>query len=414
MGGIIIYDKANQWRYGGSYETQLSFEVMEGTEYYIILVTGDIWNRDTTTFNSEYVQEVDNSTVQTTDILETQSTHPYLNGLDKRWVYNAPSGTAYNEITFANNCSILYGDYLYVYDENETLVAEYDTGYAFRGKTLLIPGERFIIRLVSNKTENAYGFALSNIVSHSDAPAPKASIESGIIRPSSVSLTSNSVATVYYKISTKDNQGVFSKYTSAINITESCTLQVYAKIGDYTSETVTYSYTVDTSDLSAPVFSVQSSSESSITLLITATEGDIYYKKMAESSYFSKLSSSGTITLYKTGVIAAYAQSGTLKSEVVYYSYTIDDNGDYELLAPIITEEAIMGGKRVTISVPDGFEFKNEENMQKVFLDGEDVTEIGSGAFYYCSSLTSIEIPNSVLKKIKTVGDVVKFLEKNA
>lgn len=363
MGYLCIYDINNMMATGTGYESQVTLDVVEGDEYYIVLSCYDPEMWGSATLTSMYMEQTDNSPVETSDIAEMQSSHPYQINLDKSWTYNAPEGTIYNEITFDSSSELKLWDYLYVYDADGNRVQDYDYWDTFSNKTLTIPGDKFTIKLVTDSSDVGYGFALSSINSYTTVPAPTASLESGTIRPSNVTLKGSSIATLYYKLSTADDEGTFAQYTSAISITENSTLSVYAKVGDYVSETVAYVYTIDDSPIPKPEFSVKSSSATSISLYITATEGDVYYKKMSESSSYSKLSAGSSVYVSKNDVIAAYAMSGTLKSEVVYYACNITDNSTYELAAPVITETPIMGGKTITVSIPDEFEYKNEEVM---------------------------------------------------
>lgn len=361
MGYVNVYDINNMMTYGGG-GMQLNVNVEAGNEYYIVLGHHDTTMTEYTTFTASYVEEVDNSTVETSLVEEMQSSHPYQNNMDKSWVYNAPEGTLYNEITFDSSGALAYDDELYVYDAdgNQTQHYDYWNSY-YAGKTLTIPGDKFTIRLVTDSTNVAYGFGLASVESISEVEPPKASLESGTVRPHNVTVTASSTATIYYKLSTAENEGEFTQYSSAISITEDCTLELYAKIGDMVSETVTYNYTIDNSPIPAPEIKKVGSTASYTTLTITATEGDIYYRKMTSGYSYTPLTSGGQVNVYESDTIAAYAKVGTLKSEVVYYSCEVTDNKTYGLAAPIITETPIMGGKRVTVSIPEGFEFINEE-----------------------------------------------------
>ncbi len=381
MGAINVYDIEEMTTSGGGWSSQLITDVIEGHEYFIILGCIDSEFQGTVTLSSTYVEQVDNSPVDTNNVDEMHSSHPYQNELDKSWTYNAPDETIYNEITFDSSSRLAYGDVLYVYDADGNEVKYYNYwSSSFANQTLTIPGNKFTIRLDTDYSDVSYGFGLSSVNSYSTVPSPSASLESGTIRPSKVTITGSSLATFYYKLSTEDDEGEFAKYSAAIEINEDCTLSVYAKIGDKVSETVTYNYTIDNTPIPAPQFTVKSSSASSITLAITATEGDVYYKRMSDGYSYSKLSTNGAITVYQSDVIAAYAMNGTLKSEVVYYSCNLTDNTIYELIAPIITETPIMGGKSVTISIPQGFEYRNIEEKTN-YGQSHHYTECGQNEY---------------------------------
>lgn len=360
LGCVNVYDIYTGNVYGSGWDSQLNVNVEEGNEYYIILGSHDSTMWESTTLTSSYVEPVDNSTVETSNVEEMQSSHPYPNNLDKSWVYYAPEGTIYNKITFDSSCFLTYYDELYIYDADGNQIKYYNYTY-FGDVTLTIPGDKFTIRLVTDETSVAYGFALASVESYSKVEPPVASLESGKVRPHNVTVKASSAATIYYKLSTAESEGEFAQYSSAISITEDCTLELYAKIGDMVSETVTYNYTIDNSPVPVPEISKVGSTASYTTLKITAAEGDIYYRKMTSGYSYYKLTSGGQVNVYESDTIAAYAKVGTLKSEVVYYSCEVTDNRTYGLLAPIITETPIMGGKRVTVSIPEGFEFINDE-----------------------------------------------------
>ena len=86
-----------------------------------------------------------------------ESSHDYENNLDKTYTYKA-EGASSLEVTFSAQTEVETNiDYLYV---NWT---EY-TGTELAGKTLTISGDTLTIRLVSDKSDSAYGFSIDSIV----------------------------------------------------------------------------------------------------------------------------------------------------------------------------------------------------------------------------------------------------------
>ena len=86
-----------------------------------------------------------------------ESSHDYENNLDKTYTYCA-KGADSLEVTFSAQTEVETNiDYLYV---NGTKY----TGTELAGKTLTISGDTLTIRLVSDKSDSAYGFSIDSIV----------------------------------------------------------------------------------------------------------------------------------------------------------------------------------------------------------------------------------------------------------
>ena len=86
-----------------------------------------------------------------------ESSHDYENNLDKTYTYCA-KGADSLEVTFSTQTEVETNiDYLYV---NGTKY----TGTELAGKTLTISGDTLTIRLVSDKSDSAYGFSIDSIV----------------------------------------------------------------------------------------------------------------------------------------------------------------------------------------------------------------------------------------------------------
>lgn len=86
-----------------------------------------------------------------------ESSHDYENDLDKTYTYKA-EGAFSLDVTFSAQTEVETNiDYLYV---NGTKY----TGTELAGKTLTISGDTLKIRLVSDKSDSAYGFSIDSIV----------------------------------------------------------------------------------------------------------------------------------------------------------------------------------------------------------------------------------------------------------
>ncbi len=86
-----------------------------------------------------------------------ESSHDYENNLDKTYTYCA-KGADSLEVTFSAQTEVETNiDYLYV---NGTKY----TGTELAGKTITISGDTLTIRLVSDKSDSAYGFSIDSIV----------------------------------------------------------------------------------------------------------------------------------------------------------------------------------------------------------------------------------------------------------
>ena len=102
-----------------------------------------------------YVHEKKTETLDKTGYPE--SSHDYENNLNKTYTYKA-EGAFSLDVTFSAQTEVETNiDYLYV---NGTKY----TGTELAGKTLTISGDTLTIRLVSDKSDSAYGFSIDSIV----------------------------------------------------------------------------------------------------------------------------------------------------------------------------------------------------------------------------------------------------------
>ena len=117
--------------------------------------TIDVTYRGTTAQLKIYVHERKTQTLDKKGYPE--SSHNYENNLDKTYTYKA-AGAASLDVTFSAQTEVETNiDYIYVNG------AQY-TGTELAGKTLIISGDTLTIRLVSDKSDSAYGFSIDSIV----------------------------------------------------------------------------------------------------------------------------------------------------------------------------------------------------------------------------------------------------------
>lgn len=344
LGHYDVYD--SHWTYINS-DTHETYPLIAG-EKYVITCTDSVY--------AKILQTADNTTVNTSDVADLRSGY-YENNMDKSWIYTAPEGTLYNEVTFAAETVIgddnfrNDDDYLYIYDDDGNEVGKY-TGFSLQGKTIIVKGDTFRLRLVTNSSWINSGFYVTDVKNFTAVPAPGASIPSGTIKPSEVTLSGISVADIYYKIDTASSEGEYTKYSEPFEIVETCTLTVYAEINGTNSETVSYQYKIDTKPIAEPVITEAKQSNGYITLTATAAEGKIYYRYLGSNTIYEYKS---PITLTYSAVIEFYAQLGIVKSKTVTCRYEINPtNLTYAIPKPDIAVNPVLGGYEVTVSVPDG------------------------------------------------------------
>ena len=117
--------------------------------------TIDVIYRGTTAQLKIYVHERKTQTLDKKGYPE--SSHNYENNLDKTYTYKA-AGAVSLDVTFSAQTEVETNiDYIYVNG------AQY-TGTELAGKTISIQGDTLTIRLVSDKSDSAYGFSIDRIV----------------------------------------------------------------------------------------------------------------------------------------------------------------------------------------------------------------------------------------------------------
>ena len=97
-----------------------------------------------------------------------ESSHPYANKTDKTWTYVHPTDAAYLKITFSEDTETEPGcDNIYLTDMDGK--TEKYTGTALADQSVCFKGNRFSIRLVSDKSVTCYGFAIIGVTEISEA-----------------------------------------------------------------------------------------------------------------------------------------------------------------------------------------------------------------------------------------------------
>jgi len=105
---------------------------------------------------------VPNTAYFVTSAEEMQSAHNYDNSCSDVWCYSH-AGAEKLTITFDSKTNLEEGfDFLYIYDGNGTQIGKY-TGTSLAGQSLEVTGDTVRIKLVSDDSGSAYGFALTEI-----------------------------------------------------------------------------------------------------------------------------------------------------------------------------------------------------------------------------------------------------------
>lgn len=96
-------------------------------------------------------------------VIYPESDHPYSNDTDKTWTYTHYKAADYLEIQFSEKTETEEGyDLIYIYDKNGIQVGVY-TGTELAGQIIIVQGNSFNIRIVSDESESKYGFAVDSV-----------------------------------------------------------------------------------------------------------------------------------------------------------------------------------------------------------------------------------------------------------
>lgn len=294
----------------------------------------------------------DNTPVVTSSIIDMQTSHPFECNLDKKWTYIAPQDTAYMSVTFDEKCDTSYAT-LYIYDASGTQVF-YNYYNDLAGKTLNITGSSFTITLQTGTSHVNYGFKVSDIKCYTSAPTPEINRPTGLTRPFLAELSTLSSSEIYYKLS---GMGDYQLYTKPFIIEKDSIVCAYAVTNGVQSEKVFFHYEIDNSPVPAPEITVVSETDETTTLSFSAEDGIIFYRTLNDSSVYNEYEYTAGQTVTITDAIEVYAICGNKKSESVFYVNNKSKSDVVDEHTPVITITPVMGGKKVTISVPDELSF---------------------------------------------------------
>jgi sugar lactone lactonase YvrE/pimeloyl-ACP methyl ester carboxylesterase len=94
-----------------------------------------------------------------------ESAHNYPNRYDHTWPYSLPMSTTAISVTFDSRTSVEANfDYIHVMDGDSTEIQGSPfTGRELAGKTMVVPGNKVLIRLTSDESVNEWGFAVTAV-----------------------------------------------------------------------------------------------------------------------------------------------------------------------------------------------------------------------------------------------------------
>ncbi|OQB15967.1 MAG: Bacterial Ig-like domain (group 2) [Firmicutes bacterium ADurb.Bin193] len=94
-----------------------------------------------------------------------ESAHPYSNNCNIEWMYESDNSSGPISITFSSNTFVETGyDYIFIMDKDgNNIKGSPFTGNFLAGKTVTVPGNKFVIRLQSDNSTTDYGFKVLSI-----------------------------------------------------------------------------------------------------------------------------------------------------------------------------------------------------------------------------------------------------------
>ena len=171
-------------------------------------------------------------------------------------------------------------------------------------------------RVFAGSSTSYLGYDSFSIITDYVYPAPTISLPSGYYTAThSVSITSSNSGTIYYTTDGTTPTTASSIYSSALNISSSCTIQAIQSVtsayvtGSSTSQVVSASYTYIAS-ITAPVIALASGTARGLaaTTITIPSDGIVYYTVDGSTP------STSNGSIYQTGQVVSIPVTGTLKA----------------------------------------------------------------------------------------------------
>ena len=107
----------------------------------------------------------DGTVAESVDTGKIESLHPYSNGMEKVWEYRDENSSAVSLMIKFSEKSSLYssgGDCVSIYGADDVLIKKF-TDSQISGATVVVPGNYFSLRFVTDDYNNDYGFEIESI-----------------------------------------------------------------------------------------------------------------------------------------------------------------------------------------------------------------------------------------------------------
>ena len=335
-----------------------------------------------------------------------KSSHNYENNTDKTWVYT-DSGVGKLKVTFSEETSVENGaDFIYIYDKNDNQVGKY-TGTKLSGVTVEIPGDTVKIRLVSDSSENDYGFEVTSVVALT-----------------SISIASLPDTTSYLIGQTPDSKGlkIYANYDDgtydliengfALSNVNNKVIGNKTVTVSYYDLTTTFNYNfvqpefesmkISSMPTRVKFFYGEKIDTTGLILTVVDVNGNEYTVNTGYeiSGYNSNTFGEQTITVTYHELSAEYkiTVNSPIKYTVSNKQITVTGVSDSDVTFLYIPDT--IGGYKVTQIANSAF--KENNKLTKTLLP-DTITSIGESAFNGCTNLESINIPDNLTEiKIST------------
>lgn len=349
-----------------------------------------------------------------------ESEHPYKNNTDKTWHYIHPTYADYLQITFSDDTiTESEHDWIYIYDEHNNQIGQY-SDYELSGQIVVVPGNSFFIRLVSDSYTTKNGFKVIDIEAicyHtfgdwqiSKQPTCTSTGEKSRVCSLCGCKETESISILGHHYSTDWTIDIPATCTTVGSKSHHCT--VCGEKTDITeipiSHTWEENYTVDiepteTTEGSQSIHCTKCDAKTNVTVIPKLVE-----ESPQEDFEYSIRSGKVTINGYKgtslivsiptyidgypvTSISSFVFHNNTTITKVVI-PYTVTDLGNYAFYNCSNLAEITLGSGLRTIAKSC---FYNCKSLKTVVLP-ESITSIQDRAFYCCENLTDIELSNNI------------------